>query len=393
MGRSRGGRFSDRPANLELSTKGTTTYFFYVFPDRRRRSLGADKAKAYSTAAALNAHFANTGVDVVKLLATPVATIRDPAFSKLVDEFRRHFIAQKKLQPRTRDEIEIKLRFYLKQWGADLLSTFDTLKVSTFLNTLTASAYVKHRALLLNLFQYATHSGYKTSNPVTLTLIKKQDDKKRQRLTAESYIAIREAAPDWLQRAMDVALFSLQRRHDITSLTRSQVDLERNTVTLVQHKTENYAKPIHIEIVMGSELRRAIEACMRSSVPCPFLIHARPERMTAQARKAKAHPFAVLPQRLTKAFAAARDAAGIGADLAPEQRPTFHELRSLGIHLYGKAGCSNVYVMALSGHVTEAMLKHYQEGHQVAGPRRVEAGVGTIIFPGFPENSRKIPGN
>lgn len=56
-----------------------------------------------------------------------------------------------------------------------------------------------------------------------------------------------------------------------------------------------------------------------------------------------------------------RDECGACDDLDPAPRPTFHEIRSLGVHLYEKAGFSREYIMALSGYATEAMFERYRK--------------------------------
>ena len=43
--------------------------------------------------------------------------------------------------------------------------------------------------------------------------------------------------------------------------------------------------------------------------------------------------------------------------------------------LYSKAGYRIEYIMALSGHATEDMLKHYADGHEKKKPVLVQAGL------------------
>jgi hypothetical protein len=47
-----------------------------------------------------------------------------------------------------------------------------------------------------------------------------------------------------------------------------------------------------------------------------------------------------------------------------EQRPTSHEIRSLGSWLYEKAGYSQGYVQALMAYSDEKMMAYYQAGHE-----------------------------
>jgi integrase len=67
-----------------------------------------------------------------------------------------------------------------------------------------------------------------------------------------------------------------------------------------------------------------------------------------------------LPEQLSRAFAAALDAAGVGGD-AP---PTFHEIRSLGGALLRDAGWTTEQIQALMGHGNASMTEHYLSGHE-----------------------------
>src|SRR3569832_661418 len=46
------------------------------------------------------------------------------------------------------------------------------------------------------------------------------------------------------------------------------------------------------------------------------------------------------------------------------ERPTFHEIISLGDHLRRKAGWPIPAIQQLRGHTTEKMTRHYLEGHE-----------------------------
>jgi len=126
---------------------------------------------------------------------------------------------------------------------------------------------------------------------------------------------------------------------------------------------------------MGEELFGVVTAAIKSDVPCPYLIHYRPERIKDDARAAKPHPFAVTPEYLSKAYSKVRDAVGVYNHLPALERPGIHSLRALGIWMYTKAGYSDEYIMALAGHATETMKAHYTEGHERAAPVKVNAGL------------------
>lgn len=123
---------------------------------------------------------------------------------------------------------------------------------------------------------------------------------------------------------------------------------------------------------MHPELRETILLCVENSLSlrCPYLIAARPDRITEHNRNTKLHAFAVTEDHLTKQFQKYRDMSGVYDHLEPRQRPSFHDLRALGIYnitqKYGKA-----YAQALAGHATVKMTEHYISGHEAPKPERV----------------------
>lgn len=375
--------YRDLPDNLEPDPHkqgdgSTVVYYRYKFPDGKRKSLGRDRGIAIEAAKALNAKFSSDATKelLAKVLGSdsPRAPAKDnPPLSTVITEFEKHYLPGRDYSERSTEEIGYKLALYGREWGNQLVKSFTTLQVAGFLNGLSVSAYIKHRKLLIDLFSYAGHSGYITTNPVAMTLEKSDSERKkqRQRHTLDGYMQIRAIAPDWLQRAMDIALRTLQRRGDLTRLHRDQ--LHGDCIRILQRKTRSYKRPVFIDIQMGVELKEAVTACQRSGVPCPYLIHYRPKKITRQIREAKLHPFAVTDDHLSKEFARYRDAANAYPDLAPSQRPSFHDLRALGTHLYQAAGYSNEYIMALTGHASEQMLENYLEGHKDPVPLLVRA--------------------
>lgn len=387
MGRPRGGRFADRPANVEITTRAGTTYFTYCFPDGQRRAIGNsnDAPAAYAKATALNGYFAQQRVDVSSLVARarPRATPKNPTIPTLIEEFRKHDPKRKRYAQQTAAEQDYILNRYAATWEDKTACEIETTDVTKVLNELSDNAYVKHRAALLRLFQFAGHQGYRSDNPVAVTLVKTESKKVRQRHTWDGYVKIRDAktTPEFVRLAMPVALYSLQRREDIVLIHRSAIDLDRRTITVLQRKTRNYKNPVFIDIEMGTQLFDAVQACLRSEILCPYLIREKPKRTNAKQRKAKPHHFAVTADHLTREFSKARDKCGAYAELPPEQRPTLHELRALGLHLYKEAGYSAEYRMALSGHADEKMLERYEKDHEQVKPRLVSAGLTAAQLP------------
>ena len=89
----------------------------------------------------------------------------------------------------------------------------------------------------------------------------------------------------------------------------------------------------------------------------------------------KEHWTQVTPETITRAFKEAREAAGVRADLAIEQRPTFHEIRSLGGDRLRGLGWSEEQVQRLYGHTSEETTRKYldRRGREV---RYIDAEAG-----------------
>lgn len=364
------------PPNVKVDRKykdgkQTAVYFYYEFPDGTREPLPQDEQAAKEAAAALNQYFASQEAanflqTVLQKRAVKAGTIND-----LIDDFEKEFLPGKRYSERTAEEIGYKLGEYRRTWGEMGVTEMTTRILAVWLNQKSASSYIKHRGLLQDLFKFAVSQGYREDSPAALLMEKESDPIDRKPHTQEGYDTIYKASPDWMKRAMEIAVTSLQRRADLTRLHKDQIDLNRNTITVKQRKTEKYKKPVFIEIEMGERLREAVSSCLRSGILCPYLLHRKPERIS----KAKLHPFAVTDGFLSKEFAKYRDLSGAYEHLKPEERPTWHSLRGFGIHLYQKAGYSNEYIMALSGHASEKMVEYYADGHEKKKPVFVKAGL------------------
>jgi integrase len=366
--------------NIKVSTSGKVTYYYYIFPDKSSKALGKDKTRANGIAKALN-ELRNNETQIVadytdaleKSLVDRVGNV-----NTLVDEFIEHFLPEKTYAKSTLDGILIKLNQYRELWGAIAVTKITTRTITEYLNTISAHAYIKHRSLLIMLFKFSVAQGFRTSgmgNPAQYLMEKAEPKRIRTRHSLQGYKTIRDTAPDWLQRAMNVALYSLQRRGDITELARSQVNTAKRTITILQRKSRNWDEPVFIEIEMTGGLLDAVQDCMMSKVHCPYLIHYQPKRITKEIREAKNHPFSVTDAHLSKEFTRYRDLSGAYDHIPKEQRPTFHDLRALGSWLYQEAGYSQEYIQALTGHSNEKMLAHYQKGHAPVEPKLVQAGL------------------
>ena len=349
-------------------------------PENGSVPLGNNRKEAIETALILNERLRPAGSIAERILNIErKKSIPMDNVNKLVDEFIESYIPSKNYSKKTLDGKMLQLKKLREAFGEQSTSGITTRDIVLFLNPLQTDPYIKYRVTLLHLFTFAIHQGYRENNPVTATMTKTSPKRRRAKHSMEGWNKIRSAAPEWLQRAMDIAILSLQRRSDLVSLNRQQVNLEKGTIRILQDKTRNYKHPVYIEIAMGEDLFRAIKRCYQTGIHCPYLIHYRPLKMSRADQDAKTHPFAVTESHLTKTFSKVRDTCGAYDHIARGERPTFHDARGLGAYLYEKAGFTSDYIQSLTGHSSKEMLDHYIQGHEPPVPVQVSAG---LLLPG-----------
>lgn len=363
------------PDNLYVNGK----YFQYRNPVTGKKiSINRPLADAVKLARAANAKLLPLLADA-RLLE---AITGEPAsrVKTLLDRFESEYMPTRKLAESTQKEMRIRLDRYRADLGQLLLGQLDVLRLAEYLDAFENNAYTKHRGLWVHIYRFAVAKGLAEQNIAEMTLRKLESPKVRGRHTIEGVERILEAetTPDWLVKAIRLAVLSLQRREDLVNWRTDAVDLDRNTIRISPSKTQNYSHQVHLEIEMGDDLREAVIDCLKSPVIGPNLIRYKPLRVSKATLEAKTHWSAVTPDHLTRAFTKARDDAGAYDNIRNKAgRPTFHELRAFGAWLYEQQGFSTEYVQALLGHADSKMTEYYQSGHGEEGIeyQRVSAGL------------------
>lgn len=364
--------------------------YYYKMPDGRlvglkdSNGVWATREEAIEAALMLNQHLRRSG-NIVGAIIEP----RTGKPAKAVDNFNTilDLILKLDAKPlkknvdklasgrvdRTLEEKLYKVKKYREQWGEKSISSFTTKDIADFLDQQDPHPYIKHRALLKGIFNFAIQRGFLEKNPVDATELKEEPKRLSERHTIEGIKKIYEASPDWLKRAIKLALLTLQRREDLVLLTWKDVDLDSRKITIHQGKSEGYDTPVYITIAMGDDLYNVIKECLNSGIHCPYVLHYRPTRTSTKKLKSKSHPFAITPNHLTKSFAKVRDDCGAYAEMDIKVRPSLHDLRALGSYLYQQAGFAESYIQSLDGHTTWEMTKRYIEGHEKPKPISVSA--------------------
>lgn len=364
----------DWPQGLYERRRGSRTYYYFRIPGTRREvSLGAD-LQAAKQAVAL--HLSRSAADPV---STALSRIEQPAstVARHFGWFKTEALPERRtkrggaLADKTLYEYGLMLDHAVERLGPDRsIADVDRRAVAELLEAYPPRMSNRYRGLLGQVFRYAVARGLRADNPVDAT-IERVESIARQRLTREAFDAIRNAGAPWLQRAMDLALWSLQRREDVVLLTEGAwVD---GKLSVRQRKVEGYGTGL-LRITPGDNLKAAIIACLNSPErgDCPYLLHWTPRKR--KPAKWRTHERQLAPEALTREFGRLRDALGVCDHLAPAARPTWHEIRALGGDIYREQlGWSDERVQALMGHASVEMTRAYLDRH---GDRWQEVAAG-----------------
>ena len=187
--------------------------------------------------------------------------------------------------------------------------------------------------------------------------------KQRTRLSIENFWQIHEAAPVWLQVALEMSLVTLQARRECVDMQYAHiVDGELH---VVRKKTAGDSACAFIRIPVTDTIQQTIAKSRLDEILSPYIVHMRPASMRSQHLKNKEHWSAVTPDYLSKTFKRIRDQVGVGKELEPRQRPTFHEVRSLGGRTYIELGRPKQFVQALMTHSDEKVTDIYLAGGEL----------------------------
>ena len=353
MGRTRAKSRMNWPANVYACKNG----FRYRHPITKKQTwMGLDKERVFEAARKLNAMLIPSN-DLVARVVEPSEMIDDA-----IKVFRKEDMPGRGWAQKTTDLYKNILDRMSAAIGKREISGFAVRDCATFVKEVTESprARQQFRLALQWVLACAVEEGWIDANPALQTR-KANYKRQRERLTKNVYDKIWESAEPWLQNAMDLSLLTLLRREDIVSVYFS--DVHDNALWVIPGKTEgSTGARLKIEIEPDGELAALVTRC-RDPIVSPYLIHRLPDRAKSRGKRAKSriHHTQVLPEQLSRAFADARDTAGIQGD----NMPTFHEIRSLGGALLREMGWTVAQVQALMTHTSESMTEHYLDGHEV----------------------------
>jgi hypothetical protein len=428
--------------SVDLKASGVV-YYSYRLPNGKKKSIkrptGASDASykkhANQMARKISAHLGrdNSEQDAQTML-NEYMMINDgldkaaTAIPEILKLFQDEFLPQRRHAKSTLAEKNRLCRSYSEKWATLSIYDLSLIKLTEQLTGLSDASYIKHRGFWIDVFKYSISKGFNIENMGLKTLPKAQARTKRKRLKLEWFQQIRAAAPDYLQRAMDIALLTLQRRGDLVEIMFSDIyppnllpdyeirfkqtedgaeevifdligyywthpqTLDRTLVSkgavrkandaanelnrqhgltglrqlvIIQNKTIKHGDKACIVIDLDSDMEKVIARCMGTEIVSPNLLHFKPKRITHSESK---HWAAMNADFLSKSFSLVRDSLPLFQKMKNEEMPTFHEIRALGGKLYedkyGKAQGQLIANM-LMGHTSDKMTAHYLDGHRV----------------------------
>jgi integrase len=350
------------PDNLYVHKTKGQCYYQYKHPlTGKNHGMGRDKQQAIAAARILNAKLIKDSDLVSKILNSSTRDHRFATLSELIAGYKKEVMPAKELSPATEKLYLSRLNRFLKDKPDWLISEVSTADIANYLDgTFVNDSYIKHRGMLLELFQFSINKGVSNDNPVQATYSKTRIKKKRNRLKINEYQAIHAIAPEWMKIAMELSLITLQGRYEVCNMKFS--DIRDDCMYVVREKTQKN-EWAHLRIKMNPALIKLKSRAQQSGIVSPFFVHRNPKRRVRAENKE--HWTQLALNDFTKRFRELRDKTGLFDDVPKENRPTFHEIRSLGAWLYEKQGFDGTdYVQKLMAHSDEKMTKYYQSGHE-----------------------------
>lgn len=346
------------PPNLYPDPRGRATYYRYKSPkDGKWHPMGRDKLAAIQAAKELNARLAITPDLVVRVMGGE-GTLGE-WLDKYLEKQEQADLAKETLKAYRHVVTRVK-----KKLGNVAIAALTQGHLSDLFEETPPAMAKQIRQYLKTVLKHAVAAGLIKENVADKTL-PISAKRKRGRLTLTQFRAIYQKAGPLLQNGMMLGLLTLQRREDLAKLRFKDIEGDYEYLYVVQKKTEKHGESARLKITIGPVLREVLKRC-RDGVVSQYVLHHSKDYGIAKPGSRVGIDW------LTIAFANARDLLPEFSNMPPEQRPTFHEIRALGGHLYKQAG---VDPQVLFGHTDKAMTERYLEGHKGPGWTETEANL------------------
>lgn len=225
------------------------------------------------------------------------------------------------------------------------------------------------KVIFLNkVFDYLVDMSAIEKNYARDKKLRPTDSKRRNRLSIENFRLMLEQAPSFLRTAMEL---SLQTTHAVLEVSKikykdckfldtpQEIDgaLVYGYLRIHRQKVKD-KESSRVEIPITGALNAIINQSRKDKILSPYIVHRIAKSKTIP--KACCHPTQITSEYISKAFSRLRDELGLYNHIDKAERPTFHEIRALAIHLYTKSG---VDPQSRAAHADAKSTKVYQENH------------------------------
>lgn len=352
----------DLPANLYDRNSG---YFIYL---NRLTNQTVKLGRVPRKDAIRQAIEANTWIDGELAKNDVLAIVKrstGPALADWLDKYSA-LLERRGMAKTTKRQADWHRRALEAQFGSKTMTELEEPRIwadwlDGFIEDGKHGAASNWKSYVQDVWREACAQGWAKTNPI-LVLRRVPSGTKRARLTLDGFRAIYTEAvksDPWLQRAMELAIITGQRREDLAAMQfRKRADatawIESGMLYVRQGKTgAQIAIPLDLRLdILDLTLADVVVKC-RDAVVSPWLIH----QIRHQSRVKPGDPLSL--NRLTKGFAKARDAL---PRFWPEgiEPPTFHEMRSLSIRLWTEQAGAD-FAQAIAGHKDAATTAVYRD--------------------------------
>jgi hypothetical protein len=241
--------------------------------------------------------------------------------------------------------------------------------LSTYVKGKSDNVYNAKLSFLKKVFSYLLDDGAINKNYANNKKIKPKPEKDRIRIDIENFNKILQFAPKYLNIAMRL---SLQTTHAVNEISTakysdcifySQPRMQDGhfvfgTLRIHRQKVKN-KEASRVEIPITQTLKDIIDDSRKDNISSPYIVH-RLKDGRGKKGSTLTHPTQCRTGDISEEFSKTRDELHLYNDLPKKSRPTFHEIRSLSIYLYGKQGLDP---QERAAHTDAKTTKKYMEGH------------------------------
>lgn len=347
----------DLPKNLTYD-KQSERYRYRWARTGKRTWIGRDREQAIEYAERLNkaAEF-----ERLQLIQKRV----EPTLGDVIDLYLQLGMPEMPFAESTRSVHEAAYRRYKADLGDALFKSIDRLVIADWITNRSKANHTRnrHRLRWMRLYDFAIARKWCDFNEASATPRYSQSMKlpqnqiQRKRMTLDYFWSVHDVSPVHIQIAMQLSLVTLQAEQEVCNM--QYADIKDGELYVIRRKTASESDAAFIKIRMTEEIDRLVKWSRQSRIVSPFIVHRIRRSVAPHQKRVPPHPTWVSPHALSQQFGFMCTRAGVSADYAHRQRPTFHEIRSLGARLMEQQGYPKHHVQMLMAHGNKKTTEIY----------------------------------